>query len=260
MIMRDETRTKLDTLQIYLGATAAQVNLRHSQYQRFLFEPPCELRAGIYDIGQIGAFTFLGGGNAIFRNIASVGRFCSIAANIVTGQTEHPVEQFSAHPLFQGGWHSDWPALSGFYERNSDHLNESLRSHASRVRSRFGATTIGNDVWIGEGAFIRAGVNIGHGAIIASRAVVTADVSPFTIVGGVPARTLRMRFSDAIIEKYLGLDWWRYGLSVLEGVSFVNPGRALDKIERNIADGNGALYAPKKIVVATGEIVEVEGC
>ena len=67
---------------------------------------------------------------------------------------------------------------------------------------------IGNDVWIGYEAVIMAGVHIGNGAIIAARAVVTKDVPPYTIVGGVPARPIRKRFDEEVIRKLETLKWW----------------------------------------------------
>ena len=71
-----------------------------------------------------------------------------------------------------------------------------------------GDIVIGNDVWIGYEALIMAGVHIGNGAIIGSRAVVTKDVPPYTIVGGVPARPIRKRFTDDTIQKLEALKWW----------------------------------------------------
>ena len=67
---------------------------------------------------------------------------------------------------------------------------------------------VGNDVWIGYEAVILAGVRIGDGAVIGSRAVVTRDIPPYTIVGGVPARTIRKRFDDTVIARLLDLRWW----------------------------------------------------
>ena len=72
----------------------------------------------------------------------------------------------------------------------------------------FKRTTIGNDVWIGYEAVILAGVTIGDGAIIGTRAVVTKDVPPYTIVGGVPAKVIRKRFSDDVISALLKTKWW----------------------------------------------------
>ena len=71
-----------------------------------------------------------------------------------------------------------------------------------------GDTVIGNDVWIGYEAVIMPGVKIGDGAVIGTRAVVTKDVPPYTIVGGVPAKSIRRRFDDVTIEKLEALRWW----------------------------------------------------
>ena len=71
-----------------------------------------------------------------------------------------------------------------------------------------GDIVIGNDVWIGYEAVIMAGVHIGNGAIIAARAVVTKDVPPYTIVGGVPARPIRQRFDEEVVQKLETLKWW----------------------------------------------------
>ncbi len=69
---------------------------------------------------------------------------------------------------------------------------------------------IGNDVWIGYEAVILAGVTIGDGAVIGSRAVVTKDVEPYTVVGGVPARAIRKRFPDEVIADLLEVKWWNW--------------------------------------------------
>ena len=75
-----------------------------------------------------------------------------------------------------------------------------------------GDIVIGNDVWIGYEAVIMAGVHIGNGAIIAARAVVTKDVPPYTIVGGVPARPIRKRFDEEVIRKLETLKWWDWSV------------------------------------------------
>lgn len=73
-----------------------------------------------------------------------------------------------------------------------------------------GDIIIGNDVWIGYEAVIMAGVHIGDGAVIAARAVVTKDVPPYTIVGGTPARKIRMRFEAETIAKLQQIQWWNW--------------------------------------------------
>ena len=79
-----------------------------------------------------------------------------------------------------------------------------------------GDIVIGNDVWIGYEAVIMAGVHIGNGAIIAARAVVTKDVPPYTIVGGVPARLIRKRFDEEVIRKLETLKWWDWSAEKIQ--------------------------------------------
>ena len=89
-------------------------------------------------------------------------------------------------------------------------------SHRDSVKAKFARfdyldmprTRIGHDVWLGHSVHVRSGVEIGHGAVIAMGSVVTKDVPPYTIVGGNPARVLRMRFSEKIISGLLATEWW----------------------------------------------------
>ena len=83
-----------------------------------------------------------------------------------------------------------------------------------------GDMIIGNDVWIGYEAMIMSGVTIGDGAIIGTRALVTKDVPPYTVVGGIPAKTIKKRFSDEIIAELLLLKWWEWPL---ERISYALP-------------------------------------
>ena len=119
-----------------------------------------------------------------------IGAFCSIAGGVIAGGATHPIPYLSTSPVFL--------------------------SHKDSVKAKFAAhdynpvyrTRIGNDVWIGERALIKAGVSIGDGAVIGMGAVVTKDVPPYAIVGGNPARLIRMRFSDPVIDGLLRLKWW----------------------------------------------------
>ena len=79
-----------------------------------------------------------------------------------------------------------------------------------------GDIVIGNDVWIGYEAVIMAGVHIGNGAIIAARAVVTKDIPPYTIVGGVPARLIRKRFDEEVIRELETLKWWDWSAEKIQ--------------------------------------------
>lgn len=120
-----------------------------------------------------------------------IGKFCMIASDVtfIMNGANHLTDAISSYPfsIFGGDW-SD--AMEG-------------KSFPSK-----GDTIIGNDVWIGYGATIMPGVQVGDGAIIASKSVVTKDVAPYSIVGGNPAKEIRKRFSDERILELLALGWW----------------------------------------------------
>lgn len=205
-----------------------------------LLESPSSLRAGVYDIDFVGAYTYLGGRDTLMLHIGSIGRFCSIASNIVAGQVEHPTDFLSPSPVFNGAVFSE--STAAFRERNQGMFTKAARSEARAMAHRSDKIVIGNDVWIAEGAFIRRGVTIGNGAIIAARAVVTKDVPPYAIVGGSPARIIRYRFEPEVIAELQELQWWNYGLSALHGVDFTDIHQATAKIRENIESGVAEVY------------------
>ncbi len=84
-----------------------------------------------------------------------------------------------------------------------------------RARRQAQRVVIGNDVWIGHGAVITPGIRIGHGAVIGANAVVTKDVPPYHVVGGVPAHFIRKRFDDVVIDRLLEVEWWNWPVEKL---------------------------------------------
>ena len=124
-----------------------------------------------------------------------IGKFCSIAcgAKFVFNSANHTLSSLSTYPF---------PI---FFEEWDLEVKEITRAWANK-----GDIRIGNDVWIGYEAVILAGVSIGDGAIIGARALVTKDVPPYTIVGGVPARVIRKRFDQEIIDTLLQVRWWNW--------------------------------------------------
>jgi virginiamycin A acetyltransferase len=129
-----------------------------------------------------------------------IGKFCAIAAGatFLMSSANHPMLGSTAFPffIFGGTW----------LERTAEFLPS--------IPSR-GNTVIGNDVWIGREAMIMPGVTIGDGAIVAARAVVVADVAPYTTVGGNPARALSQRFSHEDIARLVRLAWWNWPTDVI---------------------------------------------
>lgn len=124
-----------------------------------------------------------------------IGKFCSIAckAKFIFNSANHRINSLSTYPfpLFFEEWELDKKNVTQSWDNKGD-------------------IVIGNDVWIGYDAVILAGVTIGDGAIIGARAVVTKDVPPYTVVGGVPAKFIRKRFDDETIIKLLRLKWWNW--------------------------------------------------
>lgn len=192
---------------------------------------------------KIGAFTYLNSGDAL--RCRSIGRYCSIAGGLRSGQMEHPTEWLSTSP-FQYK-----PQQFGFSTAAADYVAvPAERTATFRGRNPI----IGHDVWIGSGVTLLRSVRIGNGAIVAAGAVVTQDVPPFAIVGGVPAKVIRFRFDPATIERLQEIAWWRFSPQQLSGVPFDDTNAALDEIERRIADGMTP-YKRKRIVIDGDEVI-----
>ena len=124
-----------------------------------------------------------------------IGNFCSIACGtkFLFNSANHTLKSLSTYtfPLFYEDWNLEKSNITTAWDNKGDII-------------------IGNDVWIGYEAIIMAGVHVGNGAIIAAHAVVTKDVQPYTIVGGVPARPIRKRFNEEIIQELEKLKWWNW--------------------------------------------------
>ncbi len=141
-----------------------------------------------------------------------IGKFCQIATGVrfIMNGGNHAVHGFSTFPFAAFG--NEWRDVP-------------LESQSK------GDTVIGNDVWIGNSATIMPGVKIGDGAIIATNAVVTKNVDPFTIVGGNPAALIRKRFDDETIERLLKMKWWDWDIE------------KITKNAKDIVSGNVALLS-----------------
>lgn len=141
------------------------------------------------------------------------GAYCSIAIDARIMGGSHPLDRVSTHPMSYSQYFAQLAAEMGI----SDY-----RLH-SPVVATDPTVTVEDDVWIGGGAVLSQGITIGTGAVIAANAVVTKDVPPYAIVGGVPARIIRYRFPEATIARLLASRWWEYDLATLGGFSFEDP-------------------------------------
>lgn len=140
-----------------------------------------------------------------------IGKFCSIACGVkfLFTSANHTMGSLSTYPfpLFFEEWGLE-------------------RSDVIQAWDNKGDIVIGNDVWIGYEAVILQGVTIGDGAIVGARAVVTQDVPPYTIVGGVPAKAIRRRFSDEAVRKLSALRWWDWPKEqISENLAAIQAGR-----------------------------------
>lgn len=138
---------------------------------------------------ELGEYSYVASGARIAQT--SFGRFCSIGSGLWCGLGDHPVGFVSTSPVF---FSTGKQCGSTFAERDLFRENTPV--------------SVGHDVWIGARVFIRDSVHIGHGASVGADAVVTKDVPPYAIVGGVPAQVIRYRFDQNTIARLLALKWW----------------------------------------------------
>nr|WP_201581116.1 CatB-related O-acetyltransferase [Psychrobacter glacincola] len=144
----------------------------------------------------IGFSTYMGSG--IIRGNILIGRYCSIGKDVKLGLSEHRLDNFTTHPLFQDKTLSKVDIIS----------NKTLECTIPNYPNAQIHLIIGDDVWIGDNVLVKKGVKIGQGAVIGANSLVTKDIPPYAIVVGSPAKILRYRFSEEIIDKLLVSEWW----------------------------------------------------
>lgn len=144
----------------------------------------------IVNNSQINSYTYLGK-NCLVQN-TNIGKFCSIANDVLIGLGNHPLDLLSTSPLF--------------YRVNNPLFIKLIKENLGIVEYK--PIVIGNDVWIGTRSIIMDGVEIGNGAVIAANSIVTKNIPPYAIVGGVPAKIIKYRFPQEKIDELIMNKWW----------------------------------------------------
>lgn len=208
-----------------------------------LLEPPCSIKWMQIENGlRLGAFSYAVSG---YFSEVMIGRYTSIGEHVQVGRSNHAMTWVSTSPFFylQQKMFDVGHGFDAAMEYH-DYL-ATPRPHAEATAFR--PITIGNDVWIGHGAFILPGVTIGDGAVVGAMSVVTRDVPPYAIVAGNPARVRKMRFMPEMVEQLLALAWWRFAPWQLAAIDLTDPALAAAPLAELAA--TGAAYAPAPVLV-----------
>lgn len=156
---------------------------------------------------KIGRYTFVHTGTRIFDGV-QIGRFCSFGIGCHIGGPEHPFHYLSS---------SHYRINPGLFPNDSAYKNTTkIKETPPKNRKRLDITNIGNDVWFGAHSLVLRGVTIGDGAVIGAGAIVTKDVPPYAIVGGNPAKLIKMRFDSETIKDLLDMKWWDRDINLIE--------------------------------------------
>lgn len=204
------------------------------------FEAPCVVQGS----SSSGAKLSVGAYSGVFGATiwgGKIGRFCSIAKDVHIGLSEHPTDWFTSSMI---GY---VPDVHGWMTHRAE-AGLASRLELSPFRSR-APVDVGNDVWIGYGAFVRSGVTIGNGAIVAAGSIVLQDVPPYTIVGGNPARIIRPRFDDTVVERLQKSHWWEWDVLSLP-LKLAEVENSLSTIEDAILSGALQPLRPRRLTLA----------
>lgn len=206
------------------------------------FEPPCSIKwMQLEHSLRLGAFSYAVSG---YFGACVIGRYVSIGENIQAGRGDHPTDWLSTSPFQYLDAASVFGVSEDYDHADKLHFLGCAGAPPLRAPTQVLPIHIGHDVWIGHGAYLRPGIRIGNGAIVAANAVVTRDVPAYAVVAGNPARVKRMRFNDAIVGRLEASCWWQYALWDLKGIAFDVVEQALDQIEERVSSGSMEPYAP----------------
>lgn len=148
---------------------------------------------------KLGRYSYIGNDCTVVSS--DIGSFCSISDNCIIGGASHPVNWVSTSPVF--------------YEGRS----VMKKKIASSYFERYKKTVIGHDVWVGSNVLIKSGLSIGNGVIIGMGSVVTKDINDYEVWAGNPAKFIKMRFENEIVERLINIQWWNLEENALKEVA-----------------------------------------
>ncbi len=200
---------KYPTCSIYTNFIMPKVKLG----KKVIIREGCKVQKNVW----IDDYTSINENTQIDSNTKYIGKYCSISHGVKIGMGSHPLTYISTSTIF--------------YEPYRGIVNKLLFDEFKDK----GYTLIGHDVLIGANSIILAGVKVGDGAVIAAGSIVTKDVPYYGIVGGNPAKLIKYRFNDVIIEKFNSLKWWNFSIDILkENIQYMsNPKEFIKRLENN---------------------------
>jgi len=208
------------------------VKIKHKA-ENLLFERNVLLHSTVLPTADnvfMGAYSYMNEDGYI-RGPVFIGRFCSIGRRVSIGAGMHSFSGLSSHPLFSS------EAINKNYS-----VDEIQKLNLKKPRPV--GVTISSDVWIGDGVVIVPGVNIGLGSVIGANTVVTKDVAPFSIIGGVPSKFLRDRFPEDVKNLLLKSQWWDFPIKKLKLLNYNN---VIKFLQNNFDDFEKEVYATFQI-------------
>ena len=194
-------------------------------------EAPASLKWTVFEHSfELGAFSYQVSG---YCCAARIGRYCSFGEEVQIGRQNHPMHWASTSPVFY--LNAAAIDVEGGFEGAEDYHAFRFKNTGPPTKAQI--TTIGNDVWIGHGALIKAGVTIGDGAVVAANAVVAKDVPPYAVVAGNPAVIKKFRLPMSAVGQMLSLRWWRYAPWQLQHLDMAKPGEFIRGVAAMVREG-----------------------
>ncbi len=203
-------------------------------------EPYIGIFAGAALPQAMGAFSY--SASPLYDRL-KLGRYCSIAPGVKVVGNSHPQQWVSSSPFSYGSWGVHSHIFAAVKDAGIEKYN------ARSFTTGAALPILENDVWVGQDVLFQRGVRIGTGAVVAAGSIVTKDVPPYAIVGGVPAKVIKYRFDEDTIEKLLNSRWWEFNFTDFTHLDITDPASFSDGIEDMRSKGV-ATYSPP---VLTGE-------